>query len=201
MKNTTSTARERLLDRVEDIVFDHRPQMLSMREIAQHLGMKAASLYYHADGKEDLFRQVIHRSIRRNRDELATVIEEAGPLIDDKLVSVGLWFLQPSPMNLIHTIREDVSKMNQELADSLSRETHDALIVPLEQVFRDSEARDEIRGVSSALLAGSFLAILDGIWYATNEHVPKEHAPAMVRQMVDVILNGLRPCGHGPTEP
>lgn len=194
MSTTTSTARERLLDRVEDILFEHRPQMLSMREIAQHLGMKAASLYYHAEGKEDLFRQVIHRSIQRNRDELAAVIEETGPSLDAKLESVGLWFLQPSPMNLIHTIREDVSKMNQELADSLSRETHGALIVPVEQLFRDYQEHQEIRGVEPALIAGSFLSILDGIWYATNEHVPKERAPDMVRQMVDVVLNGLRTC-------
>ena len=191
MSNASSGSRERLLDRVEDILFEHRPQMLSMREIAQRLGMKAASLYYHADGKEDLFRQVIRRSIERNRDELAAVIDSADPVIAEKLEAIGLWLLQPAPMNLIHTIREDVSKMNRELSVELSRETHEALIRPIERVFDEYQRNKTIRPVSSALLAGSFLAVLDGIWYATNEHVPREQGPAMVRQMVDVFLNGL----------
>jgi AcrR family transcriptional regulator len=167
--------------------------MLSMREIAQHLGMKAASLYYHADGKEDLFRQVILRSIQRNRDQLAEVIDDAGPGIEETLIAIGLWLLQPSPMNLIHTIREDVSKMNPELASELSQETHRALIKPVEEVFRDFIARDAIRPVEPALLAGSYLAILDGIWYVTSAHLPKERGPQMVRDMVDVLLSGLLP--------
>lgn len=162
-----------------------------MREIAQHLGMKAASLYYHADGKEDLFRQVIHRSIQRNRDELARAIEEARDPVDNKLVTIGLWFLQPSPMNLIHTIREDVSKMNAELADELSRETHRALIKPIEYVFAEYQEKGVLRDVSPALLAGSFLSVLDGIWYVTSEHLPPDHAPQMVRDMVGVFLHGL----------
>ncbi|MFW5785813.1 MAG: TetR/AcrR family transcriptional regulator [bacterium] len=191
MNSASSESKERLLDRVEEILFQHRPQILSMREIAQRLGMKAASLYYHADGKEDLFRQVIRRSIERNRDELAAVIDAADPLLAQKLEAIGLWLLQPAPMNLIHTIREDVSRMNHALSVELSRETHEALILPIERVFDEYQRNHTIRPISSALLAGSFLAVLDGIWYATNEHVPKEWGPDMVRQMVDVFLNGL----------
>jgi TetR/AcrR family transcriptional regulator, cholesterol catabolism regulator len=193
VSSSTSPSRERLLDRVEDILFENRPHMLSMREIAQHLGMKAASLYYHAEGKEDLFRQVILRSIERNRDQLAEVIAEATPEIEEKLTAIGLWLLQPSPMNLIHTIREDVSKMNPDLASELSKETHNALIKPIEEVFREFIANDSIRAVDPALLAGSYLAILDGIWYVTNEHLPKELGPQMVRDMVGVLLRGLLP--------
>jgi AcrR family transcriptional regulator len=71
---------------------------VTLRDIADELGIRQASLYYHApDGKEELFVRVTEHSLERHRRGLEKVIVEADSNLREQLQAAARWLLsQPS---------------------------------------------------------------------------------------------------------
>ena len=63
----------------------------------------------------------------------------------------------------------------------------------LAQLFREAHARGESRSASADLLAGSFLSVIDSIWYAASSFPVAAPMEAMAGEMIDVFVRGLEP--------
>jgi AcrR family transcriptional regulator len=165
-----------------------------MRDIAQALGMRQASLYYHApDGKEQLFVDVARRSFQQHGQGLQAAIDEAGPDLEAQLLAAADWFASQPSMNLLGMMHADMPVLSQANADLLSEEAFRSLFQPLMQAFAAARARDEIRLLQPDLLAGVFLALMDGMAYASESQPKAPPKKVMARIMVSILLDGLRP--------
>lgn len=203
MKNIepeTSSARERVLHTAEHLFHQHGYNAVSMRDLARSLDMKQASLYYHApQGKEQLFAEVTERSLHRHRLGIEEAIAAAGPDVQDQFEAVADWLLSQPAMNLFAMFTADMPALSEETAVHLTRTAHEALFVPLIQLLEEAQAAGKIRPIPSDQVAASFLTIMDGIFFANRArftHIPMRQ---MAHNMIDMMLNGLRPSTQGGT--
>lgn len=70
-------SRRLILDRTAELLVQRGYGATSLRDIAQHCGMKAGSLYYHFDGKDALVETVMTEGVNRVADEVRKAVESA----------------------------------------------------------------------------------------------------------------------------
>ena len=193
---TESSAKERVLVVAEQLFSERGYDSVTLRDIAQALQIRQASLYHHfPGGKEQLFVEVTERSLARHYDAITGQLAEAPASLRDQLMAVTQWLLSQPPIDIARMIRSDMPAISEEHARRLTQSALDSLVVPLEGVFVAARERGEISFPGEyrreRLLAGSFLAIVDAARVSAKyAHRP---ADAMIASMIDVLLNGLYP--------
>jgi AcrR family transcriptional regulator len=66
--------RERILDAAAE-VFSEQGYSARLSDIAARAGMRAGSLYYHFDSREELVAEILHRGIRRSFDQVRAAVD------------------------------------------------------------------------------------------------------------------------------
>mgnify|MGYP006290790811 FL=1 len=184
-------ARERVLRAAEELFARHGFAGVTMRDIAQRLGIRQASLYYHApDGKQDLYVQVVEHSMRRHRLAMERAVADAGDL-REALTSAADWLLGQPLVDLFQMVRSDMAAATPEHAERLRGLAYTALMEPLRDAFDAAIARGEARPVDPLLMAGTFLATIESIDYAVHGEGATRPAREMAFEMIDVWLGGL----------
>lgn len=192
-----SEAKERVLQTAEALFHRHGYQAVTMRDLARELGMRQASLYYHVpQGKEQLFVEVTQRSLARHRSALEEAIVAAGPDLQAQLHAAAAWITAQTNFRLMQMVEGDMAALSAENEALLQREAYRALFVPLVQAFTSAAQRGEIRPLDADHLAGLFLTTMEGVMYVARAGHADMPAQAIAEQIIDVLLNGLRPRGE-----
>ena len=85
-RHEESAARERVLDVAEALFQERGLARVTMRDVADALGMRQASLYHHAPGgKAQLYREVFERMIDHHKAGLEAAVRSAGPEVRARL--------------------------------------------------------------------------------------------------------------------
>lgn len=186
-------ARRRLLDTAERLFMQRGYSAIALRDLAQALNIKQASLYYHfPGGKEELYVAVAERAFARHRDGMQAALagcEARG--IQAQLEAAAAWFAGQPSMCLMGMVHADLPALHTAGADRVAQAATHGLIEPLVRAFALAQARGELQPRSPHLLAGAFLALLDGITIAQTIPNTGERA-AIVSAMIDLLLNGAR---------
>jgi AcrR family transcriptional regulator len=194
MRETQTDARERVLNRAEQLFHERGYTAVSMRDIAHSLDMRQASLYYHVpQGKEQLFVEVAERNLLRHRDGLNQAIATAQPELGAQLRAAAGWFTAALPLRLLSMLETDMVALSEEQAAYLTGLAYEALFVPIAHIFTGAQVRGEIRAMNPQNLAGNFLALIDGISYSSTAGHANAEVEVLVDEVLDLILNGVRP--------
>lgn len=193
--DSVSPARARVLRAAEELFARHGFAGVTMRDIAQRLGIRQASLYYHApDGKQDLYVQVVEHSMERHRHALERAVTESTDL-RGALSAAADWLLGQPLVDLFQMVRSDMAAAAPAHVDRLRGLVYQALMEPLRCAFEDAAARGETRQVDPFLMAGTFLATIESIDYAVSVEGARRPALDMAADMIDIWLRGLSPDG------
>ena len=187
MTNQENTeARERVLTVADQLFRERGYQMVTLRDIAQQLGMRHASLYYHfPQGKEELYIEVTARRMQRYQAGLEAAIESAGS--DDwqvRLRAAARWLLAQRGMHLGRMLQSDMPAISEEAAERLRVVILGSLLQPLETIFR-AVANPAKQG-RSVTLAGMFLSLIEGI-----DNLPPQYVEGSKEELADVVLDVL----------
>ena len=190
----TANARERVLSVAEELFHERGYNAVSMRDIADALEMRQASLYYHVpDGKEQLFVEVTERGLERHQTGLAQVIAEAEPNIAAQLTVAAQWFGSHMPMKLLSMLETDMPAISSENSQKLVYMAYQAMFMPIARLFQQAMDRGEVRQMDPNRLAGHFLSLMDGISYSATAGFAVEPIDRLIDDMIDVLLNGAYP--------
>lgn len=188
-----SDARQRVLDVAEKLFITRGYNSVTLRDIADALDIRQASLYYHfPEGKEQLFVAVATRTFERHRHGMEVAIANAQQDVRAGLDAVAGWFASQPPLNLMGMMYADMPALSQTQRLHLGRVAYEAMFTPLRTLFLAAQKRGEIRQIVPDLLAGSFLTLLDGL----NHAVHQEGAPpreVMAAEIITIMLDGIRP--------
>jgi TetR/AcrR family transcriptional regulator, cholesterol catabolism regulator len=186
-------ARQRVLDVAELLFMQQGYAAITLRDIAETLGMRQASLYYHfPDGKEQLYVAVVQRVFARHRAGMEEAIAQGDGTLASQLAALARWFTSQPPLNLLGMTHADFSALSAANREALSYAGYDALFAPLRQMFAVAQARNEIRPVQPDLLAGCFLALIDSAGVIRRQPtIPAREQ--MVDEMIALLLEGLYP--------
>jgi len=187
-------ARKRVLNTAEKIFHDRGYNGVSMRDIADALEMKQASLYYHVpEGKEQLFVEVTERGLLRHQKGLTEAINAVEPTLEAQLQAAATWLKDHMPLKLSCMLEADIQALSSENSKKLTYLAYQSFFNPLNRLFQQAFERGEIREFLPDQLSGSFLSLMDGISYSTttgHTTTPKEE---LAENMINIFLNGICP--------
>jgi AcrR family transcriptional regulator len=189
----SKNARERVLDVAEHLFHERGYNAVSMRDIAEALEIRQASLYYHVPkGKEQLFVEITERGLRRHRKGLDEYMAEAGTEIEAQLLAASHWLAEHAPIKLLSMLETDMPAISREEAQKLTYLAFQSFFSPLTRLFEAAIEKGEIRAFDPNQLAGHFLSMMDGISYTTTAgHTPVPMSQ-LAEEMIDILLNGIR---------
>ncbi|NJR75342.1 MAG: TetR/AcrR family transcriptional regulator [Scytonema sp. CRU_2_7] len=191
-KQVSSGGRERILDEAEQLFRTRGYNTVTMRDIANAVGIRQASLYYHFPSKEQLFVAVTERMFERHRLGLQEAIDGNEDDLRSQLHAIGTWFLSQPPIHFLSMVHTDMPLLNEENTARLSACSQQCIFEPICQIFVQAQQRGEIRNVRPQLLAGFFLSVIESLPLTTTlaVAVPRE---IIVNEMISVLLDGLKP--------
>ncbi len=193
-QSTISDSRLRLLDTAQQLFHERGYKAVTMQQIASDLGIRQASLYYHVpQGKEQLYVEVAARSFEQHRSGLEKAINAAGPTLEEQLRAAATWFASQPPISLLGMMHADMPALSTDNTRLLEGLAYRCLFDPIAAAFRAAIARNEILPLQPDLLAGSFLALMDGVSYASSRQPGSPPRAAMTDTIVSIVLDGVRP--------
>jgi AcrR family transcriptional regulator len=189
-------ARERVLQAAERLFAERGYTAVTLRDIAGAVGIRHASLYHHVPGgKEELFIEVTERSLERHRHGLANALAHAQPNIQAQLRAAADWLLSQPPMDLVRMNNSDMPAIDAAHAERLMEMAGNALLEPLATVLAQAQARGEIHYHNLWLIAGGLLGMIESLYSAPESAIVESGRTRhmMAHDLIDVMLNGLRP--------
>ncbi len=187
-----SEARERVLVAAERLFRERGYQVVTLRDIAQEVGLRHTSLYHHfPHGKEELFVEVTTRRMQGYRAGLEEAIQGAGSDWLERLRAAATWLLAQSAMHLGRMMQGDMPQISGEAAEKLRAVIFTSLLGPLDEVFREALARDPQKRQRSATFAGMFLSLIEGIDTLPSSYITTSRAE-LVEMVLDLLAHGLR---------
>jgi len=185
-KSFDPSARELVLDAAEQLFASRGYVAVTLKDIADQLGMKQASLYYHVPGgKEDLFVEVMLRHLERRRKIMQQIILMEPQSLKDSLTRVGNWLLSQPPLNAIRMIRSDLPELGPEKASHLEQEISRCIYRPVEEIF--TRYQHQLRGDAS-FIGGTFLAAVEALH--TFKRYGSRTEGQLIENIVDLLLHG-----------
>lgn len=205
-RTPNTDARERVLEAAERLFARKGYASVTLRDIAAEVGIRHTSLYHHVPGgKEELFIEVTEREFERHRQGLAQVLHSTKLEIQAQLYAVADWLLSQPPVDLLRMGYVDMPAIDSTQAERLTRMAYASILSPIEEVLEQAEQRGEIKHHDFGLIAGSLLGMIEAL-FAVPEHaffedmhleetgvpLPVQGRQRMVRELIDVMLTGLR---------
>ncbi|GAB4343159.1 MAG: hypothetical protein Kow00117_22040 [Phototrophicales bacterium] len=179
-----------MLDVAEELFSTYGYATVKLKDIAKALGMRQASLYYHAPGgKEELYLEVMRRNMQRHRQGLEEAIAQADDW-QSQLQAVAYWFLSQPPMDFTRMIHSDLRAVHPDQAQHLIRITYEAVLQPIEQIFEQCQAVGDIRAVDIKLLTGAFLSLIQAV-HSVPQQWTNRSKEEMADEVLDILLHGL----------
>jgi AcrR family transcriptional regulator len=192
-KSEIGDGKQRLLDAAQQLFHERGYRAVTMQDIAREMGIRQASLYYHVpQGKEQLFVEVTQRSFEQHRQGLQSALDQAGSSLESRLLAAAHWFTSQPAMNLLGMMHADMPALSDANHQQLNRLAAESLFHPLTQTFAAAIQRGEIRPMQPDLLAGAFLALMDGIAYSSNHQPGTPPRGVMAEGIISILLDGLR---------
>jgi len=187
-----NSARERVLQTAERLFSERGYAAVTLRDIADELGIRQASLYYHAPGgKEELFVQVTERGLERHRQGLEKAIVEADINLREQLRAAARWLLSQPSINYGRMLQSDMPAISPKEAERLRMSAFASLIAPLHKVFQAGLPPDSVAAGKSVHLAGAFLSVIEGVHNLPDHFLNSESKESMADFLIDTWLEGL----------
>lgn len=184
-----SAARERMLAVAERLFSERGYASVTLRDIADELGIRQASLYHHApEGKEQIFVEVTERHLFRLRRELEEVARAAEPNLAAQLSAIAMTLLDHPPIDLTRMTLSDMPEIDEDKARYLTSLAFHSLIEPIMEVFTQARSRSELRTEEKydPLLAVSFFTTIETI------HIGEQYARMPAEEMAEVMIDVMR---------
>lgn len=192
-RQDNESPRDRVITVAERLFSDRGYKAVTLRDIADDLGIRQASLYHHfPKGKEELFVEVTERAMHRHAEGMRDTIASSPEDTECQLKAIARWMLSQPPVDMARMVRSDMVEIEQVQRHRLMQTALRSLILPIEGVFDRGIEREHLKDVGhSRLLASSFLSIIEAIQVSVrfSSRPPED----MADQMIAIFMNGLRP--------
>ncbi|MFB2768986.1 TetR/AcrR family transcriptional regulator [Pelatocladus sp. BLCC-F211] len=160
---------------------------VTLKDIADRLGIKQASLYYHfPGGKEDLFMEVTIRHLEQQRQGLEQIIAKMSSLeLEECLNQVAKWLLAQPPLHISRLINSDLPALPKEKADQIQSVMDSSIVPAIAELF--ARYQHNLRA-EPFYVAATFLAVIEPI------HIFKHYSPngedLMIAKSINLFLHG-----------
>ena len=187
-----SHSRTRVLDAAEKLFMERGYASVTMRDIAEALGVKQAALYYHAPkGKEQLYREVVTRNMAHQREGLEKAIASTAKSLDAQLGAIADWLVEQAPIDMMRMVRSDAVQISEAYAEEIIQQVDQSMMQPIVGVVKAAQERGEVRRIVPEMVAGMLLALTNWAVYFDSTNRIGVSSKIMMRQVIDLMLHGM----------
>lgn len=160
---------------------------VTLKEIANQLEIKQASLYYHfPGGKEDLFVEVTICHLEQRRQGLEQLIARLSSVeLEECLNQIAQWLLAQPPLHVARLIDSDLPALPQEKAAQVESALNRSVLPAIAELF--SRYQHSLRA-ESFYIAATFLAIIEPI--RTFKKYNPNNEREMIAKSINLFLHG-----------
>lgn len=185
--------KDRFLQTAEKLFTERGYQAVSIRDIANQIGVTNAAIYYHFSSKEDLFDEVIIQHIKKFRRQMNEAAEQQAD-VKDKLVAMLMVYSsiashKHSLFTLLHMKKHSESQLKH---PDRSKEMMRAFFEPIEDVINSAVDEDILKELPPNILGSAVLiGMIHGTMQQVRQFQQKELDPQVVANLVDIFWNGM----------
>jgi AcrR family transcriptional regulator len=183
--------REKLLDVAERLFSSRGFAAVTLRDIGRELSLSHASFYYHfPGGKEELFIEVMKRSILRHGEALSQRLALTGHDIRAALRSIAEWLSAQPPLDLIRMAQSDMPVLKPEDARRIMDLMHGQVLLRVQIALQEADEAGEIHCANPALVGGAFVGMVES-FHSIPEFALRNSRLEMAHEMIDILLRGM----------
>ncbi len=182
--------RMRILEVADELFSTRGYTGVRLRDIADAVGMKHASLYYYAPGgKQQLFIEVMERNFQRHHEGLSKALNVPGADLRGRLYGAAQWLVGQPPLDIARIAQADTNELLPEQASALMNLAFDLLRSPIREALVPVQQASQINLPDLDLAALAFLSLIQSVHNIPNEYGEKVKQD-VARQLVDMLLDG-----------
>jgi AcrR family transcriptional regulator len=189
-KANLNSSRTTVLDAAQHLFALRGYTAVTLKHVADQLGIKQASLYYHFPlGKEELYVEVMLRHLEHRRIILQQLIDKAEPTLRACLLDVGVWLIQQQPLHAGRMFVSDLPQLSSDKSAQLEAAIHRCAFAPIEGIFvlYRQQLKPQFQ-VDLGFVGGAFLCSLESLY--TFKQCGSKTDEELVRDLVDLLLDG-----------
>jgi AcrR family transcriptional regulator len=164
---------------------------LSMRQIAEAVGVSKAALYYHFKDKEELLLAILDAYLDEIEASLAQVTLTHTSARERVRVLVETILSQPAEQRaVIRLSSQEMAHLSAPARQAFDRAYHRKFLDPIQAILEAGMSSGELRRVDPSVATWALLGIMYPYFYPA--HSSELPAPAGVAdRLVDIYLDGL----------
>lgn len=189
-KANQTSSKDAVLDAAEQLFVSRGYTTVTLNHVANKLGIKQASLYYHFPlGKEDLYVEVMLRHLEHRLISLERLISRAKPTLESCLLEVGVWLIQQPPLNAGRMIMSDLPELSSDKAAQLEEAIYRCAFAPIEALFiqYQHQLKDQFQS-NLGFIGGTFLSSLESLY--TFRKYGSKTDEELVNDLIELLLRG-----------
>lgn len=184
-------SRQRTIAEATRLFVEHGYHGISMRVIAEQVGVSKAGLYYHFRDKEDLFLAILTANIEQIEAIVAQARAEQASTrgrIARILAEIGA--RAPEQRAIIRLASQELGQLSPQARQTFVELYHQKFTGQIEAVLAEGIQRGELRLMDTRLATWILLGMMFPFFYPANsKHLaPAEHA---IDLMVSVFFDGV----------
>lgn len=191
MPETESDLRLNILQTAKTLFVNKGYHGMSMREIAEALGVSKAALYYHFKDKEDLFLAIL----RMYLDEMSALLDrlDAQPLSSVEKIRLFVEDVLSQPAEQRATIRlgsQEINQLSPEARQAFGVLYREKFIGKLQRILQDGMDAGALRRLPAETAVWALLGIMFPYFYPAHAQGAPVSAET-ARLVADIILDGI----------
>jgi AcrR family transcriptional regulator len=190
MELPQNDTRQRILDIAEELFSRRGYASVTLRDIANALGMKHASLYYYApEGKKQLFVEVMERNFQRHKQGLTDAIIHADGDLRQQMYAVARWLVSQPPIDFSRMVESDMSEISRAQAEQLITLAYDSIRSPLVAALKQAHNNGKITMRNYDLAAMALISLIQSIHMIPSQVVGNRREKIGL-ELVDMLMDG-----------
>ncbi len=190
MASEDRATRDRILEEAARLFVLHGYHGLSMREIAEAVGVSKAGLYYYFADKEALFLAILTANldhlgnlIRSAREECATARDQVRRMMH------AIFQLSPDQRAIIRLATQEIGQLSPAAQSTFGQSYQEKFIQPVQAILRGGVARGEVKDANIPVITWILLGMAYPFFSPAHEPKLKLTGPE-IDWMVDIFFDG-----------
>lgn len=190
-------SRERILVEAARLFGAQGYHGISMREIAEAVGVSKAGLYYHFRDKQELFLAILTTNLDE-LDRLIAVAAQQGPPLRAQLACLVRALVERAPEQraIMRLASQEIAHLDAAAQATFGRHYHERFIGQVEGLLQAGVTRGELRVLDVHLTTWLLLGMVHPLLYLAQEQAFGARDD-VVEQVLDLFLRGAQAGGVG----
>jgi AcrR family transcriptional regulator len=187
--------RNTILETAKNLFIEHGYHGLSMREIAEGVGVSKAALYYHFKDKEELFVEILNDNLEKMGSAI-TAIQVRPVSCSEKIKSFIEYVLnQPAEQrSIIRLGTQEIVQLSAESRKLFDATYHAKFTGKVQEIILCGMQSGEFKDLDPEITTWALLGLLYPYLYPKHfGFTPLD--PGKIQQIVDIFMTGIKKPG------